>query len=295
MVAVDSGQIVGALSLFEINHPLFGHYLSSAAFGNDGGLFYDNDLARDALTDEARSLASHLNVNYLLIRTRDKELANFIVDRSYRSFVLELQDSAESALRRLPVKTRNQVRRGMKENFTISEGHEQVEPFFRVLHQHMRDLGSPCHNLAFYRSIIRHLGDCATFLVVRDREELVGGALLFSVNGSAMNYHTVALRAFNKRCPNYLLYWRMLEISYARGLHTFDMGRSLAESSHQKFKLNWGTREVGLFYNYFLVKSTAPPSLDPRSPKFRLAVGCWKKLPLFVTQTLGPRLISGIA
>ena len=49
LLAEDNGVSAGALALYEIRHPVFGHYLATALFGTDGGLFSDSDAARDAL------------------------------------------------------------------------------------------------------------------------------------------------------------------------------------------------------------------------------------------------------
>ena len=295
LAAVEGERIVGTLALFEIRHPIFGHYLATAVFGNDGGLYFDDVSVRDALVAEARALARRLDVSYLSIRTRGIELDGFRVDRHYRAAVLDLEGGADAVWERLPSKTRNQVRRGMKEGFTLECGLDQSEAFFRVFHTHMRALGSPAHGRRFYESVVMHLPGNAEFLVVRDDENPVAGALLFWVNGTAMNYHTVALRKYNPRCPNYLIYWKMIEASCARGCGSFDMGRSEADSSSLEFKSNWGTDIVTLDYNYFLVKLKDVPYLDPRNPKYRLAIAAWQRTPLFITKALGPRLISGLA
>jgi FemAB-related protein (PEP-CTERM system-associated) len=295
VVAVENEQIVGGLSLFELKHPLFGHYLSTAVFGTDGGLHFESAAARDAVIAEAKALAGRLGVAHLLIRTRGLELDGFVTDARYRTAVVDLDGTAEEAWARLPGKTRNQVRRGMKEGFTVAKGHDQLDAFYDVFHEHMRDLGSPAHGMPFYRAIVAHLGARADFIVVRDGNAPVAGALLFRVNETAMNYHTVALHRYNPRCPNYLLYWRMLEMSYAYGLRRFDMARSEAESSQLRFKQNWGPREIELRYNYFLVKGKALPRLDPNNPKFRMAIQVWQRSPLAITRLVGPRLIAGLA
>jgi lipid II:glycine glycyltransferase (peptidoglycan interpeptide bridge formation enzyme) len=110
-----------------------------------------------------------------------------------------------------------------------------------------------------------------------------------------MNYHTVALHRYNPRCPNYLLYWRMIEMSYEYGCRRFDMARSEAGSSQLRFKENWGPRVIELRYNYFLVNGKALPRLDPANPRFRMAIRMWQRTPLVITRTLGPRLIAGLA
>jgi FemAB-related protein (PEP-CTERM system-associated) len=295
LAAVDGDQIVGTLALFEIRHPLFGHYFATAVFGTDGGLNFDSDVARDALVAEARALAARERVAYTLIRTRRVELGGVETDRRYGTALMDLSGDPESVWRELPSKTRNQVRRGMREGFSVSAGAGEVAPFFDVFHRHMRALGSPAHGMQFYEAIQRHFGARAEFLTVRDTRQIVGGALVFFVNGIASNYHSVTLREFNVRCPNYLLYWRIIELAIGRGCRQLDMGRSETNSTQLAFKKNWTSRVESLQYHYLLAGARDAPRLDPHNPRYRLAIACWKRLPLFLTRALGPRLISGIA
>jgi FemAB-related protein (PEP-CTERM system-associated) len=295
LAAVDDGRIVGTLSLFELRHPVFGHYLATAVFGTDGGLYFDTEAVRDALVAEARILGERTDVGYVLIRTRGVELADAHTDHSYVTALVDLPTSANPAFEELPGKTRNQVRRGMKEGFSIATGLDQVPAFFTVFHRHMRDLGSPAHGKRFYRAIGRHLAPRTEFFVARDNEAVVGGALVFFVNGVASNYHTVSLREYNPRCANYLLYWRIIEAAIARGCRQLDMGRSEKNSTQLAFKMNWTSRIEGLEYHYLLVRARHVPRLDPRNARYRLAIGAWRRLPLVVTRAVGPHLISGIA
>jgi FemAB-related protein (PEP-CTERM system-associated) len=295
LAAIEGDRIAGTLGLFEIAHPVFGHYLTTAVFGNDGGFHFDNPEARDALVGEARRLTQSLHADYLAIRSRSETLGGFRLDDQYRTAVLDLSGGADASWKRLPSKTRNQVRHGQKQGFSLQAGPDQLEDFYSVFHHHMRDLGSPAHNRKFYLAVLEHLGEYAEFVVVRDGRTLVAGALVFRFNGTATNYHTVALHAFNRRCPNYLLYWAMIEASCVRGCSSFDMGRSAADSSNLRFKLNWGPDVLPLHYNYFLGRAKDVPKLNPANPAFRIQIAMWQKLPVFVTRRLGPRLISGLA
>lgn len=295
VAAMEGNRIVGTLGLFEISHPIFGHYLTTAVFGNDGGLHYDSEAARDALVAEGRRLTQVTKADFLDIRTRGVALDGFSVDGQFRTAVLNLDGGADAVWKRLPAKTRNQVRRGQKEGFTLQSGPGQLEDFYKVLHRHMRELGSPAHGRRFYRAVVEHVAERAEFLVVRDGGALVAGALMFRLDDTATNYHTVALHQYNRRCPNYMLYWAMIEASCARGCKWFDMGRSRADSSNLRFKANWGPDVLPLDYNYFLGRAKAVPNLNPGNPVYRMQIALWRKMPLFVTKHLGPRLISGLA
>ena len=248
-----------------------------------------------ALLAEARALSERLDVDYLLIRTRGLELDGFRVDRRYRTAVIGLEGGADAVWKnRLDSKTHNQIRRGMKEGFTVETGLDKIAPFYDVFHEHMRDLGSPAHSIRFYESIVRNLGDRAEFFIVKDGRRLVAGALLFWTNGTAMNLHTVALKEFNRRCPNYLIYWKMIEAGCARGCSRFDMGRSTMDGPNLAFKLNWGADPIPLCYNYFLRKLQEIPHVDPRNPRYSIPIAIWRRLPVFVSSRLGPPLIAGL-
>ena len=96
------------------------------------------------------------------------------------------------------------------------------------------------------------------------------------------------------RCPNYLIYWKMIEASCERGCTQFDMGRSEAGSSNIKFKMNWGPEPQALPYNYYLVRAKSVPYLDHWNPRYRIPILLWQRLPLFLTRMIGPRMISGL-
>jgi len=295
LCATEDGRVVGALTLFEIRHPVFGHYLASAAFGTDGGLFSDSDEAREALAVAARAFADQKRVASLVVRTRGPALAGYATTDRFRTSVLTLDADAKVAFDALPSKTRNQIRRGTKEGFAIATGPGELVAFHDVFHRHMRELGSPAHGRRFYEAVLRHLAPYVEFYVVRDGAELAAGALVFRVNGTAANYHTVSLRQYNRRCVNYLLYWRMIEDAIAQRCRAFDMGRSEANTSQLAFKENWEAREIPLHYEFYRPGGGSVPDLSPRNPKYRLAIEVWRRLPLVVTRALGPHVISGIA
>lgn len=294
LVVEEDGALAGALGLYEADHAVFGRYLATAAHGNDGGFFHASEAARDALLDAASALMDERGAAYLLIRGREA-LPGFVADRRYSAAVLDLAGGSAAVWdRALGAKTRNQVRRGQKEGFTVSTGPGEMRAFYEVFHERMRDLGSPAHGLRFYESVLANLGDRAEFFVVREGADLVGGALVFFQNGVASDYHAVALRRYDTRCPNYLLHWSMIEAACARGCASFDMGRSLDGGPNLAFKLNWGARPMPLVYNYRLRAGAALPSMDPRDLKYRVPIAVWKRLPVALTKAAGPLLMPGI-
>jgi hypothetical protein len=89
---------------------------------------------------------------------------------------------------------------------------------------------------------------------------------------------------------NDLLYWALMKHAGERGARLFDYGRSKIDTGAYHFKKNWGFEPQPLAYEYFLVKATAMPDVNPLNPKYKLFIETWKKLPLPIARLLGPML-----
>jgi hypothetical protein len=74
----------------------------------------------------------------------------------------------------------------------------------------------------------------------------------------------------------------------ARGLRTFDFGRSKRDSGSYHFKRHWGFEEQPLHYEYRLVRARAVPDVSPVNPRYAFAIALWRRLPLRLTQSVGP-------
>ena len=99
-------------------------------------------------------------------------------------------------------------------------------------------------------------------------------------------------RAYWNQCPNNLLYWGGITWAIENGLKTFDFGRSIRNSGHAHFKLQWGAEELPLYYYYLLNRADHPPELSPDKKSLQLAAGLWRKLPGSLVRRIGPHLIK---
>ena len=55
-----------------------------------------------------------------------------------------------------------------------------------------------------------------------------------------------------------------------------------------------GPLEQPLFYEYFLVRATEIPNVNPLNPKYRLLIELWRRLPLWAHRRLGPLLARNL-
>jgi hypothetical protein len=88
------------------------------------------------------------------------------------------------------------------------------------------------------------------------------------------------------------LYWTALSFGCESRFGTFDFGRSTVGGGTYRFKSQWGAQPRQLHWHYWLKNGGALPELNPQNPKYAMAVRLWQKLPLTVTNWLGPSIVS---
>ena len=286
------GALRGILPLVRLKSIAFGHYLVSVPYVNYGGPLGD-DQAVIALADAADTMAARDRVRLLELRSARELPVDLPVSHRKITVVLPLEGGAEAVFGRFKAKLRSQVRRPAKEGVEIRFGPDQVDPFHEVFAQHMRELGTPTQPRAFFRAIAREFGEDAWFgCAWLDGRPIAAGAG-FRWDGEFEITWASALREYSRTSANMGLYWAMIERAANEGLGRFNFGRCTPGSATHTFKRQWGAVDEPLWWyaGRGLGDATTP---SPDSAKFRLAVRVWQRLPLVVTNALGPRVVRNI-
>src|SRR5262245_2365395 len=140
LIAHRGERIQGVLPLYFSRSPLTGAHVSSL---EDGALTSSPE-ATAALLAEARRLRDRLGANYLQIRGGAVDQAGPIAQSTVRTFVGTVKPAKElwSAVKK---KTRWGIRQAEKQNIVIERdaGLENLQQFYRIYADHMRELGTP--------------------------------------------------------------------------------------------------------------------------------------------------------
>ncbi len=292
LVATDeAGAWRGVLPLVQVRSPIFGAYLVSLPFVNYGGPLGDAE-ARTALARAAREEAERLGVDLLELRGPAGGAGMTEVERKV-TVLLDLHDTADSLWKWFPSKLRSQVRRAQKEEMEVRFGADEIGAFYEVFCRNMRDLGTPVLPRRFFESIARALGDMMVCAVVYFEGQPIAGGLGFHWGDSFEITWASSLREFNRKSPNMLLYWSLMEEVTRRGAKVFDFGRCTPGSSTHRFKKQWGGETRELIWAQWSpggVESTPSPD----RPIFQLATRAWSRLPLAVANRVGPWLARQI-
>jgi serine/alanine adding enzyme len=297
-VVTDNGQTVGALSLTEVKHPVFGHYLATAPFGSYGGFAYENEQARDLLLDEARRLAQDLKVEHVSLRFESASPPphGWVQHPVYSSYLIDLPADPNDLMKRFSSDHRNHIRKSFKKGFSIRFGHlDLLDDAYEAIARSMHELGSPYHAKRYLRQMAKRLGDTLQFAVTYDAQgRITGGGVFIRQGKTIFNLHANVLRFARSSYSGEFLYWSVIEHAIEQGFSTFDLGRSLIGSGNDIFKTKWAPHKETLAYWYWLAPGHDVPSLNQKSPKFQLAIAVWKRLPAFIIRPLGPYLIRGL-
>jgi FemAB-related protein (PEP-CTERM system-associated) len=155
----------------------------------------------------------------------------------------------------------------------------------------MRDLGTPVYARSFFDRILSELRERADVLIVYVNGQPTAAGLLIHHGASTEIPWASSLREFNKFGVNMLLYWECLKRAIERGAKSFDFGRSTVDSGPYHFKLQWGARPVPLYWHYWLRSGNELPKLNPDNPKYAMAIDVWRRMPLWFTNSVGPRVV----
>jgi len=290
--ATDGQRIRGILPVFLVKNYIIGKALISSPFAVYGGILADCDPALRALHAHVVGLGNELGVDYIELRNTRLEqcVSGPNVDR-YVSFSQSLVPDETSMLESLPKKTRNLVRKALKQGFEMRYSVSDLRNFMTLYATNMRRLGTPCFSSRYFSSLVRNFGD-----MVDVREVWLGGkpmaaSLNFLFRGEMHIYYAAADTKYNALGPNTYMYFDHLRWGGAKGFKAFDFGRCKRGTGVFEFKRHWNTTMRELPYEIILVRRKELPNFSPANPKFEMAISLWRLVPLWVTRLVGPTLI----
>lgn len=297
LLAEDRNNTVkGILPLVWIKSALFGSYMVSLPYFNYGGICSDNEEVRDQLIKEAIHIAEKEKVGHIELR-HAQDVTNSLPSKiSKVSMKLNLPATSEELWNTFPSKLRSQIRRPQKEGmYPKLGGEEELNGFYEVFSINMRDLGTPVYPKIFFRNILNKFpGKTWICTIYSKYGDPVASGFLVGFKKVLEIPWASSLRCYNHFSPNMLLYWSSLKFACESGYRVFDFGRSTPGEGTYRFKEQWGAKPIQLYWHYWLRNGGQLPELNPKNPKYQLAIKIWKKLPIVLTKFIGPRIVKNL-
>jgi len=286
-------KICGVLPLVEVKSILFGHALISTPFCVYGGAIADSDLLTRALEDEACQLAEKLHVDYLELRYKEKQDSSLLLKQAHSTFGCEIAENSDQILANIKKKQRAVIRHSLKNELTFSleTDKKNLHDFYRLLSTSYRNLGTPIFTKRYFENLIETFGDCSDIVIIKNKENQPSSTVMnFYFQDQVLPYYGGGNDSARGLKSADFMYYQVMCHAQEKGKTWFDFGRSKNDSGPYKYKKNWGMEAKPLYYYYHLVNAKELPNLSPNNPKYKFFISMWQKLPLKVSQFVGPFL-----
>jgi FemAB-related protein (PEP-CTERM system-associated) len=258
-----------------------------------GGIATQDREAFSALESAACALAERLQVDYLEMRNLEARHSGWPSKDLYVTFRKPIDPDPERNLQAIPRKQRAMVRKGIKAGLK-AEFDGSTGRFYAAYSQSVRSLGTPVFSRRYFELLRRVFSDCSDILTVSHDGDLVSSVMNFYFRDEVLPYYGGGTALARQLKGNDFMYWELMRHSCERGLKVFDFGRSKQGTGSWSFKKNWGFEPRQLYYEYYLVRAKQLPDISPMNPKYRLFINAWKRLPLPVTQAIGPLIARNL-
>jgi FemAB-related protein (PEP-CTERM system-associated) len=282
LVAKTRSSIKGVLPLFICNNKLI-----SLPFSTEGGIIAENDDAREHLISEALRIVKERKLDYFELREKEDYVSGLEDKDYYYHLVMEMENE-ESVWKAFDKKLRNAIRKAEKLKLTTDSGLKYLDDFYRIYQENMRDLGSPVDDKKFFEELVRNFEDNIDIIVTKKDEEVISALFLIKYGDTVKSEWASSYRKYFGMNSAQLTYWEAIK-KYCNDYDYFDFGRSVEDEGTWKFKRKFNAKPKQLFYKFFLNNCDMPNTLKT-STKRKVFSFIWKKLPLFVTNHIGPIL-----
>lgn len=298
------GALTGVLPVMAVRSPLTGRRIVSLPFSDCCPPLVTHDAAAHGLIDQALALAREERARYLELRSgvlaalesRPELTRNDL----YSRWVVPLERDAAAVWKRVKSPAQRQVKKARKEGVTVRAGErrDDMDAYYRLhLMTRSRKHGMPSQPPRYFRDLWetfaapdRPAPDQAgqVRLLLAEHEGVIIAGIILLVSGVTVRYaYGASDERYLRLGPNNALMWEAISWACEHGYTRFDMGRTANDNPGLvSYKRNWGAQEEPLPY-YYHPKIAGLASTSEESWKYRLLTGCWRRLPLPISASLG--------
>lgn len=285
----ESGKIAGIFPLFYMSSPFFGRRLVSVPFAPYGGICANEKIVQKALIEEAIGIANKLGVDYCEFRNfKPCNDENLSCTTNYSTFLLDVTSGSEKIWSSMNRNVRNRIRKGDKSNlkYETDSNSDGLSNFYTIYSQNMNRLGTPVHNIKFFKNIVKYFPENAFISTVNLDKLPISAFYFLTFKNQLIAAWGATLSSFFNYAPTDFMYWNCVKYASENNFQWVDFGRSLINSGTYIFKTRWGCAEVPLSYYCYPSSRMVLPLQD----KYEKYAKMWSRLPLSLTTKIGPSI-----
>ncbi len=288
----SDGRIDGGVPVVIFDQMLTGKAMISMPYMNYGGLLGRTEATRNDLVGACREILASSRANYMEFRHVGRGIGPLAhrTRENRVTFRMDVDRPADEILAGLRRQTRTRIRKVERSGMTSYYGQDRLDHFYALFSIAMHEHGTPVMPRRFFEGVLKHLSDHANFMIAYVNDRPVGGKLVLTFKDRVTMVWGCYPHRYRDYLANYFLTWELIKKLADSPIHWLDFGRSPRTGGGFTYKSNWQPEFIPLYTDYLLSEDYEIPLLKPENPKFRLAIKTWKRLPVWVTRRVGPRL-----
>jgi len=296
LIAERGGVLVGCLPLTEIRSPLFGNALVATGFATGGGILADDEMAVEALAEAGWAVTRERRCGSLELRGGPLPQGWSRQEGVYSNFDRALPANAEALLASLPRRQRAEVKRAQDFELETGFGTDRLhrDLHYRVFSESYRNLGTPVFPRRLFEASLDAFGDDAEIVTIRKDGRPLAALLSFYFKGVCQPFWGGGTAEARDWRANDLVYYEQMRRAIDRGCDRADFGRSKVGTGAWQRKKIWHFDETPLVYGVRTADGSAPRQINPNTPRYRLKIAAWQKLPLWAANSIGPFIARGL-
>ena len=296
LLAERGGALVGCLPLTDVRSILFGRARGSAGFGTGGGILAEGEAAAGALAEAGWALAHRLGCSSMELRGGPYPEPWQKRGGVYAAFARDLPAGEAALLASIPRRQRAEVRRALDFGLETSAGSDRAhrDAHFAVYAESVRNLGTPVFPRRLFEAALDEFGEDADVVLVSREGRPLATMLCVYFKGVCQPYWGGGTLEARRWRANDLVYYDVMRRAIERGFGRADFGRSKIGTGPWQRKRIWGFEETPLVYAVRTAGGAAPREVNPLSPRYRLQVAAWQRLPLWLANRAGPLISRGL-
>jgi FemAB-related protein (PEP-CTERM system-associated) len=289
---MDGNELKGILPLVYVNSLLSGKYFTSLP----GGICAKNEEVAQVLLEKAKQLVKSNKAKYLVLLDSEHkwEMPELVTTNDHVKFIFSLCDGPDEMWSRLGKRNRQKVRKAEKNNVDVMISQDHLEEFNRVYTLAMREKGTPVLGSSFFENMLKQFPENSRTIMVCKDCDMLGGWISAFFKDTIYIFWAGMLSEYYNLNTSHSIYWETMKYGCENGYQWLDIGRARINSGTYVYKSRWPAGETKpLYQQYFLNGIDQPPAVGGAREDnltYQVFVKVWRRLPLRVTEILGPKL-----
>ena len=259
LLAVDENENIQAILPLMKKEGKFGTIINSLPYyGSNGGILSKSNEAYELLMKHYYTLMQDVaGATYITnpLKENNKILENDIIDKRLGQWtpIDYTENIEENIMKSFHSKTRNMVRKAIKENIKVEIDNSQIDFLYETHYENITSIGGKAKEKRFFELVEKYfeIEKDYNIYIAKLGEKKIGALLLFYYNKTVEYFTPAALSEYRNYQPTSLIIYQAMIDSTKKSYKWWNWGGTwLTQDGVYRFKKRFGA--IDKEYKYFI-------------------------------------------